>query len=117
MTTVERSFVGLPTPGLGRAGAGGHPCQGVYHAPTGSTPHTAFIASHYNIDFSEHYLADLLAGHGFGFLGWNTRFRGDELHHRDVSLAHGAENAPAYPVLTAAVSAGTRLAIWLSKKI
>ena len=46
-----------------------------------------------------------------------TRFRGDELHHRDVSLAHGAENAPAYPVLTAAVSAGTRLAIWLSKKI
>ncbi len=80
MTTVERSFVGLPTPGLGRAGAGGHPCQGVYHAPTGSTPHTAFIASHYNIDFSEHYLADLLAGHGFGFLGWNTRFRGDEAH-------------------------------------
>ena len=46
-----------------------------------------------------------------------TRFRGDELHHRDVSLAAGAENAPAYPVLTAAISAGTRIAIWLSKKI
>lgn len=46
-----------------------------------------------------------------------TRFRGDELHHRDVSLQNGAENAPAYPALTAAVSAGTRLAIWLSKKI
>ncbi len=46
-----------------------------------------------------------------------TRFRGDELHHRQVSLENGAENAPAYPVLTAAISAGTRLAIWLSKKI
>ena len=46
-----------------------------------------------------------------------TRFRGDEMHHRDVSLANGAENAPAYPALTAAISAGTRLAIWLSKKI
>lgn len=46
-----------------------------------------------------------------------TRFRGDEMHHRDVSLELGAENAPAYPVLTAAISAGTRLAIWLSKKI
>lgn len=46
-----------------------------------------------------------------------TRFRSDEVHHRDVSLEHGAENAPGYPVLTAAISAGTRLAIWLSKKI
>ncbi len=46
-----------------------------------------------------------------------TRFRDDEVHHRDVGLEHGAENAPAYAALTAAISAGTRLAIWLSKKI
>lgn len=46
-----------------------------------------------------------------------TGFRDDELHHRDLSLEHGAENAPAYPALTAAISAGTRLAIWLSKRI
>ncbi len=44
-------------------------------------------------------------------------FRKDELHHRDVSLKHGAEEAPAYPVLTTAIKAGTRLAIWLSKRI
>ena len=44
-------------------------------------------------------------------------FRRDELHHRDVSLQHGAEQAPAYPVLTGAIKAGTRLAIWLSKRI
>jgi len=38
------------------------------------------IATHYNIDFSQHYLADLVARRGVGFLGWNTRFRGDEPH-------------------------------------
>ncbi len=44
-------------------------------------------------------------------------FRGDELHHREVSLQHGARTAPAYVPLTAAIKAGTRLAIWLSKRI
>ncbi len=78
--SVDRSFVGLPSPGVDRFGAGGHPCQGVYHTPSGSRPEVAFVAAHYNIDFSEHYLAEHLAGHGFGFLGWNTRFRGDEAH-------------------------------------
>ena len=80
MTEIVREFVGLPSPVLGRAGAGGHPCQGIYHRPAGGRPPTAFIATHYNVDFSEHYLADYLAERGFGFLGWNTRFRGDEAH-------------------------------------
>ncbi len=44
-------------------------------------------------------------------------FRKDELHHRDVSLQHGAETAPAYVPLTAVIKTGTRLAIWLSKRI
>lgn len=59
-----------------RAGHGSHACQGIYHAPDGRRPPTAFIATHYDIDFSEHYLAGLLAARGYGFLGWNTRFRG-----------------------------------------
>ena len=80
MTGIVREFVGLPSPAVGRAGAGGHPCQGLYHRPAGPRPRTAFIATHYNVDFSEHYLATLLAGRGFGFLGWNTRFRGAEAH-------------------------------------
>ena len=71
-------FVGLPSPVVGRAGAGGHPCQGIYHRPARARPATAFIATHYNVDFSEHYLASYLAERGFGFLGWNTRFRGNE---------------------------------------
>jgi pimeloyl-ACP methyl ester carboxylesterase len=78
MTEIVREFVGLPSPVAGRAGAGGHPCQGLYHRPAGRRPTTAFIATHYNVDFSEHYLASYLAERGFGFLGWNTRFRGNE---------------------------------------
>jgi len=77
---IVREFVGLPSPVVGRAGAGGHPCQGLYHRPAVARPETAFIATHYNVDFSEHYLAGLLAERGYGFLGWNTRFRGNEAY-------------------------------------
>ncbi len=81
MSEISREFVGLPSPVVGRAGAGGHPCQGIYHRPAGGqAPGTAFIATHYNVDFSEHYLASFLAERGYGFLGWNTRFRGNEAH-------------------------------------
>jgi hypothetical protein len=78
---VEREIVALDPPGLPRMGWGSHACQGLYHRPAGApAPRTAFIASHYNIDFSEHYLAGPLARRGFGFLGFNTRFRGMEGH-------------------------------------
>jgi hypothetical protein len=83
VTEIVREFVGLPSPVVGigvRAGAGGHPCQGIYHRPAGTRPPTSFIATHYNVDFSEHYLASFMAERGFGFLGWNTRFRGNEAH-------------------------------------
>jgi pimeloyl-ACP methyl ester carboxylesterase len=83
MSAIVREFVGLPSPVVGRAGAGGHPCQGIYHRPAGQAGtqlRTAFIATHYNVDFSEHYLASFLAERGYGFLGWNTRFRGNEAH-------------------------------------
>ncbi|MCC6912902.1 MAG: demethoxyubiquinone hydroxylase family protein [Rhodospirillaceae bacterium] len=46
-----------------------------------------------------------------------TAFREDELHHRDVSLAHGAREAPGYEALSAAVRTGTRFAIWLAKRV
>ena len=72
---VIREFVGLPSPTAGRAGAGGHPCQRLYYRGVGRKPKEAMIAAHYQIDFSEHYLADYIATHGIGFLGWNTRFR------------------------------------------
>jgi ubiquinone biosynthesis monooxygenase Coq7 len=45
------------------------------------------------------------------------KFRHEEIEHRETALAEGAEQAPAYPVLSAAVKTGTRLAIWLSERI
>lgn len=44
-------------------------------------------------------------------------FRDDELEHRDVGLAHEAEAAPAYTLLSAAIKSGSRLAIWLSERV
>ena len=44
-------------------------------------------------------------------------FRLDEIAHRDEGLAHGAEDAPGYDVLRAAIKAGSRLAIWLSTRV
>lgn len=44
-------------------------------------------------------------------------FRADEVAHRDTALAHGAEQAPGYSVLTTAIKAGSRLAIWLSERV
>ena len=46
-----------------------------------------------------------------------ARFQAEELEHRDTARAHGSANAPAYPILTAAIRAGCRLAIGLSKRI
>lgn len=44
-------------------------------------------------------------------------FRQDELEHRDTALDHEAEQAPGYEVLSAAIKAGSRLAIWLSERV
>jgi len=43
--------------------------------------------------------------------------RRDEREHREIALAHGAEAAPAYPALSAAIKTASRLAIWLSTRI
>jgi pimeloyl-ACP methyl ester carboxylesterase len=73
--SVATQWVGLVSPTGSKDGAGGSPCQGVYWFPSGTKPKVAFLASHYEVDFSEHYLGQLLARRGFGFLGWNTRYR------------------------------------------
>jgi ubiquinone biosynthesis monooxygenase Coq7 len=46
-----------------------------------------------------------------------AQFQADELEHRDSARAAGAANAPGYPLLTAAIRAGCRVAIGLSKRI
>jgi ubiquinone biosynthesis monooxygenase Coq7 len=45
------------------------------------------------------------------------RFRADERAHRDLAIAAGAERAPAYPLLSAAIRLGCRAAIRLSERI
>jgi len=93
MEAVERHFVSLSSPTAGRNGAGYMPTQGIYHHAKGVRPQTAIIATHYNVDFSEHYMAELMAVRGYGFLGWNTRFRGAEhyfsLEHALVDIGVG----------------------------
>ena len=93
MTAIQREWVGLTSATSGRAGHGPHPCQGLYHRPLGVRPRVACIATHYNVDFSEHYLAPLMAERGIGFLGWNTRYRGNEayflLEHALVDIGAG----------------------------
>jgi ubiquinone biosynthesis monooxygenase Coq7 len=44
-------------------------------------------------------------------------FQAEELEHRNTAREHGAQEAIAYPVLSAAIRAGCRLAIELSKRI
>jgi len=46
-----------------------------------------------------------------------TKFREDELAHRDVAVEAGAKDAPGYPLLSAIIKTGCRAAIKLSEKI
>ena len=77
---VDRTWVSVESPTAPRAGHGSYPCQGLYWTPSGTQPKVAMIATHYNVDFSEHYIAEYMAARGIGFLGWNTRYRGNEAY-------------------------------------
>ena len=46
-----------------------------------------------------------------------AEFQADELEHRDTAREAGATQAVGYPLLTAAIRAGCRVAITLSKRI
>jgi ubiquinone biosynthesis monooxygenase Coq7 len=49
--------------------------------------------------------------------GTIAEFQAEEVEHRETAIALGAERAPAYPLLTAAIRMGCRAAIGLSKRI
>lgn len=46
-----------------------------------------------------------------------AEFQAEEVEHRDLALAHGAENTFGYPILSSLIRAGCRAAIALSKRI
>jgi ubiquinone biosynthesis monooxygenase Coq7 len=45
------------------------------------------------------------------------KFRAEEVEHRDIGLANGAEQAVGYRLLTAAIKAGCTVAIKVSERI
>jgi ubiquinone biosynthesis monooxygenase Coq7 len=70
-------------------------------------------------EIDRHYGAQLdRLGENDPELGETIReFRAEEVEHRDAALAAGAEQAPAYPLLSAAIRLGCRVAIGLSERI
>lgn len=70
-------------------------------------------------EIDKHY-EDQLADLGDADLEFSAHvreFQAEELEHKEAALAAGAEQAPAYPVLSAAIRAGCRAAIAVSKRI
>lgn len=46
-----------------------------------------------------------------------TKFRDEEIEHRDTAREHGAKEAPGYRLLSKGIRAGTRLAIKISERV
>jgi ubiquinone biosynthesis monooxygenase Coq7 len=70
-------------------------------------------------EIDRHYAAQLdeLGDTDPELSGHIATFQAEELEHRDTALANQAEEAPGYPLLSAAIRAGCRAAIALSKRI
>jgi ubiquinone biosynthesis monooxygenase Coq7 len=60
---------------------------------------------------------DQLADHDPELSAAVADFRAEEQAHKAAAIAAGAEAAPAYPLLSAAIRAGCRAAIALSKRV
>jgi ubiquinone biosynthesis monooxygenase Coq7 len=70
-------------------------------------------------EIDRHYQAqrEQLSGEDPELEGLIAEFQADELEHRETAVAHGAEEVPAYPLMSAIVRAGCRAAIRVSEKI
>ena len=90
---MQKEWVAFASGHAPRYGVGSYPHQGVYHRPAGERPKVAFIATHHVVDYTDHYMARPLAERGYGFLGWNTRYRGEGSHfrleHALADIGHG----------------------------
>jgi ubiquinone biosynthesis monooxygenase Coq7 len=67
----------------------------------------------------EHYSAQLVAldGREPELAETITRFRAEELEHRDIGLENEAEKTPGYRLLSAAIKAGCKVAIRISERV
>lgn len=46
-----------------------------------------------------------------------SQFRDEEIEHHDTGIAHDAEDAPMYTLLSAAIKRGCRAAIWVAERV
>lgn len=60
---------------------------------------------------------DLLQGEDPELEGMIAEFQAEEAEHRETAVAHGAEQAPAYPLVSAVIRAGCRAAIRAAERI
>ncbi len=65
----------------------------------------------------EHYKEQVLRLEDGEFKDAVSKFRDEELEHRDIAIEHGAENAPCYEVLSFFIKKTCKIAIYLSKLI
>lgn len=68
----------------------------------------------------EHYgdqVAELEAAKETDLAGRLSQFRDEEIAHKDLAAAEGAHQAPAYPVLSAAIRTACRFAIKVAEKV
>jgi 3-demethoxyubiquinol 3-hydroxylase len=68
----------------------------------------------------EHYgdqVAELEAAGDKELAGKLSKFRDEEIAHKDLAASEGAAQAPGYPILSALIGAGCRLAIRISEKV
>jgi ubiquinone biosynthesis monooxygenase Coq7 len=70
------------------------------------------IEQHYN-----NQLAELSESDELELAAAIQKFCDDEVHHRDIGLQHGAEDAPAYKLLYSVISRISKTAIWLSERV
>lgn len=72
-------------------------------------------------EIDAHYQAQLEAleasGEAPDLVETIKKFQADEVAHRDTALENGAEQAPAYPLMSAVIRMGCRAAIKISEKI
>lgn len=68
----------------------------------------------------EHYgdqVAELEEAGDISLAARLTKFRDEEIAHKDLAAAEGASKAPGYPLLSAAIRFGCRVAIRISEKV
>lgn len=71
-------------------------------------------------EIDRHYAAQreaLAGGSDPELAGLVEEFQAEEVEHRDSAIAHGAEGAPGYPLMSAIIRAGCRAAIRAAERV